>query len=207
MNASASLDDFAKRPLSNWTQDGLLDLMIGVVMVGPLVTFLIGEALPKDSSWSRVYPFVTPWLWLGWILALARVFRRLKERIIFPRTGYVAFPDPNWRRRAVLLILANGLAFLWLHWSRVSGLAVALVMAATLLIEISQLRLPHVPWPAIVALLLGVGTYQMGTYHIETRMLGALWLMVVMGFTRTLTGAWKLRSFLKANPRPEEPAA
>jgi hypothetical protein len=207
MTPSASLDDFANRPLRNWNQDGLLDLLIGLVMVVPVVTFLVGEALPKGPSWTRAYSFIVPWVWLGCFLALARVFKRLKERITFPRTGYVAFPDPSWRRRAALLIFANGLAFLWLHWSWVSGLAVALVMAATLLIDAFQFRLPHFLWPPIVALLLGVGAYQMGTYQIGTRMQGGWVMFVGVGIIRALTGAWKLRNFLKANPRPEEPAA
>jgi hypothetical protein len=204
-NPSASLDDFAKRPMRYWSQDGLPDLLLGLMLVVPGIVFLAGEALPKASFSSQAYSFVAPWVWLGCTLALVRIFKRLKERIIFPRAGYVALPDPTWRYWAAMVasavLFGNGMAFLWLRWNWLSGPGVALLMVTTLMIGAVQYRLPHMLWLAMVALLLGVATYQ-----VKTGMEGGLWVLVGLGIAMSLTGAWKLRNFLKANPRSEQPA-
>ena len=203
MSPSASLDDFAKRPMRYWRQDGVVDLIVGLACMVTGIINLGGQALPR-TSFVRV---VTGFVAFGCFIALVRLIKPLKERITFPRTGYVAFrvDPPTWRFRTVVQVctILFGLGLLCLpHASWFPGLFFALLMAAALAVDGLQHEQPHRLWLAVVTLFLGAACYAL-----HTGIDGFHWVMTGLGVAMALTGAWRLHSFLKSNPKPEEPAA
>jgi hypothetical protein len=205
MNPSVPLDDFAKRPMRYWSQDGLPDLMLGLMCLVTGVIHLIWESLPTDSSLVHVYSMVAPWVWMGCCIALLGSIKKLKERISFPRTGYVALQKTNWPRRVVFTAffvpVIAALLLTMRQSERSYGPAVGFLIAAALAVGGIQYKLTHMVWLAVLSLLLGAWAYEA-----STGLAGGLWVMVGLGIAMALTGAWKLRSFLKAHPILKEPA-
>lgn len=204
-------DDIAKRPLRYWSQDGLPDLMLGLMFVVMGAIFLVGRMLPKGASIAQVYSMVAPVLWGISSIAMAKGLKKLKERITFPRGGYVALREPalTYRASVLAVILLVGAGALLLNtrvevpqWRWIAGPGFAMVLAAALLVGGVQYKLPHMLWLAAFSLLLGAWMY-----WIRAGLDGGLWVMVWLGGAIALTGASRLRSFLKANPRPEDTAA
>src|SRR5215470_4720946 len=85
------LDDIAMRPSRHWCEDGLVEIFLGLIMLVPSVLFSLASKLPKGSPLGMVVPLV----WLGTILLMKRGFEEMKKRVIFPRSGYLALPEPG----------------------------------------------------------------------------------------------------------------
>jgi hypothetical protein len=205
------LDEIAKRPLRYWSEDGLPDLMLGLMFVVVAAIFLIGRMLPAGSSIARAYPMAAPALWAVSSIAIARALKKLKERITFPRAGYIAFREPAlfYRACALALVLLVGVGAVLLNrtaaapqWRSMAGPALALIFATALLIGGFQYKLRRLLWLSAFSLLLAASMYRM-----EAGLDGALWVMLWLGGALALTGAARLKSFLKANPRPAYTAA
>jgi hypothetical protein len=211
MAQSVDLDEATKRPMRYWDQDGLPGLVLGLVLIVSGGVFLVGRALPRGSSISQVYAIVAPILWGGSCLAMRWGLKKLKERITFPRGGYVALREPTLTYRAsalaAVLLVGAGMALLnakgglpqW-RWMAAPGFAT--FFAVALLVGGLQYRLPHMLWLAAFSLVLGAWMYR-----IRAGVEGGLWVMLWLGGAMALTGAVRLRSFLKANPRTEDAEA
>lgn len=187
-----------------WDQDGLPELMLGLLLTITGSAFLAGYALPRESSIAQVYAFVAPIVWGGSSLAMSWGLRKLKERITFPRGGYVALrrPTPAYRVSAlVVVLLVGGWMFLLrdglTRGQSVVAPGVAAFFVVALLVGGLRYRLPHMLGLAAFSLLLGAGAYR-----INAGSQGALSVMVFLGVAMVLTGALRLRNFLKAFPRP-----
>jgi hypothetical protein len=100
------LDQVAQRPRRYWFEDGLTELISGGLFLLIGVFSLVEGLAPPQSEIRRIAGIaglitmiVGPWL--------ARpMIRRLKERLTYPRTGYVSYRQPKKSRRAIAMIVA-----------------------------------------------------------------------------------------------------
>ena len=99
------LDDVARRSQKYWDVDGLPELMMGLLWMLWGGAWLFGEALPDDwradAFWTAV-----PALLAGSGVAAIWATKRLKQRLTFPRTGYVDWKEPSRSAR----LMAGGVA-------------------------------------------------------------------------------------------------
>ena len=206
MRQSVRFDDISKRPLRYWSEDGVPDLVLGLWCACTALIFLAARMLPKGSSAASVYPMAAPALWGLSSLAMVRGLKALKERITFPRTGYVALRERGWRYAFTAALGALPIAvygvvlttgFELPHWERFAGPALAMIFAITLFVGGLRYKLPHLLGLAVFSLVPGAWTY-----WIEAGMDGTLWVMLSLGGAMAIAGALRLRSFLAANPKP-----
>lgn len=135
---SLNVDDIMRKTKSYWYEDGLAEILAGLFFTVISLLLLADWASPPDSPlgwiWTPGFMAVT----LVWIAGGRRVIGWLKERITYPRTGYVAYHQQ--RRSAVLprAVMAG-----------VIGAAVSLVMVGALMYRQEIVRL--------VPLVMGVG--------------------------------------------------
>ena len=197
------LHDIARRPVQYWNIDGLPELMMGVLWIVMGGAWLIGQTVPHDWRWNAYWLIVPPALALGSVAAIWAT-RRLKERVTFPRAGYVEWRQPDRRTRflvaAAVVVAASTLALLVLtsHTRSVEQRApavISVILSLSFVVAGLKQRAPHYLALAAVAVALGmaVGTMTAGWDSMN-------WLFVALGAACALVGAVRLALFLRAHP-------
>jgi hypothetical protein len=202
----ADINRIASRPRRYLAETGVPQLVggLGFLILGTSV--LIQPAFPTTGSWIGG-------CCAGAVLLGARV---LKQRIVFPRGGYVELRT----RPALLFILLSCFAaavalpifaIMWpesLRWvtgimeSRLIDPGFAIGFAIICLASGWREKSTLMMWFGFYLLCLAPLLWWVPVNNYER---GA-WLKVGVGAPLTLAGIVRLRSFLKANPRPVEMA-
>ena len=207
MTQYSNLDELARRPLRNWTIDGLPELSMGALWIVWGGAILIGNALPQ-GSFANVYRMAIPFLLVASALSMNSLTKRLKSRITYPRTGYVALPDPTGTAQIATATIAGlaaaGLAALiaagsTLAWENLIATGSAMLIALALVIGSIRTRAPHLLWLAAFSVVLGAALYVSGTGYE-----GLNWLLIGLGAVSMVLGAVRLRRFLREHPLTED---
>jgi len=133
---TTSIENLTRRTYQYWYNDGLTELAAGtlILLIG-LINLLL--ALLNSSTLNTMSLILQPLVLVGGVFAINGIVKPLKERYIYPRTGYVAYRKPEGRRLHLLRAMAALL-----------GLVIAI--AAALLLRVIQEA-----WlPALVGLFL-----------------------------------------------------
>jgi hypothetical protein len=207
MMQSGDLDELGRRPTKYWEQDGLPELMLGLLSIASSGVFLIGYALPRGSSTAQIYAQVGPICWAAACLAMRWGLKMLKDRITLPRGNHSALPEPTptyWASAlGVVLLVGAGVLLLnvqgeWPLQRWVAPPGFAALFAVALLVGGFRYKLEHMVYLAAFSLILGALMCRIGAGSE-----GGLWVLVWLGAAMALTGAFRLWKFLKDNPRAE----
>jgi len=171
------LDDAMKHTRGYWYDDGLTDIAVGAIFLFISLLDYAQLLLPLDFVGGSLAALGLPVVVIGGYFLASKLVRLAKERITYPRTGYVQYQRPPSRSRPL---------------AAVSGAVIAISLM--LLIKTQHASLPPDPaleGLAISAMLLYVG-HQAGVVRYYT--LGALSTafsvaMVLVGFDEILANA------------------
>jgi hypothetical protein len=112
MTISNQIDQTMKRTEQYWYEDGFQDMAFGGFLLVIALLFAV-QALtaPRSPLWL-VWGVGGPLVLLSGAIVVGRVVRRLKERVTYPRTGYVAYVKPRGKSRffrmaAVFVVAAS----------------------------------------------------------------------------------------------------
>jgi hypothetical protein len=187
-----------------WSQNGLDELTLGLLLCVLGGIFLPGYLLPKATFFGRNYPMIAPFLEAAFFLVLVLTLKRVRATLIFPRTGYVEF-RPSAPRIWTLLAfqgVAAAIAVAAVFWrsgwpdlSRAWGPGFGFIFAACFWWGGIAYKLPHFLWIAGIALLLGGLTFAAGT-----KINGAMWVIVGVGIVLSLDGAARMKRFIENHP-------
>lgn len=162
------LTESVQRASRYWYQDGLSEGAVGVLFLIMGLFFGLEARLPADSGWRAASALALPVLIVGGVLGFRWVVRRLKERITYPRTGYVAYRRPPQRKRL---------------WRGVVGGAVGVLISLLLInYPISQAWIP-----ALQGLAVGVFCYVIASRFNLTRYYLYTLISVALGIAATWT--------------------
>ncbi len=199
------VDSIRRRTERYWFEDGLAELAVGVTFVVLAGLFSLEAWLPPASPWRGISAIGLPIVTIGGYFAARWLIGRLKQDITYPRTGRVAYRQPDPRQQ------------------RVAGAMAALVAAA---LAFAIVRAPAIePWTpalagaALAALLAqfwlrfglarfaGLAMAALGTGLVAGRWLTPLEAAMaavfgVVGCLMLATGATTLRGYLRAAPAP-----
>lgn len=207
MTTQSQLRDLEQRPQRYWNADGIPELVMGLVWMLWGVAMLVGEALPAGRG-QQGYWMVMPAILVLSGFAANGLTKRLKERLTYPRAGYVTYREPGRSARllgaGVAILAAATLAFLIIT-GRQGGLehaaapAIGLILSLAFLVAALRQRAPQYLALAGVALMLGLafGALRLGWDAIN-------WMLVLLGAAGALLGAWRLARFLRHNPPAAE---
>lgn len=205
------LKEIERRPKQYWNADGLPDLLFGFVWILWGIGFLLPELLPA-GKWRSYYG----WVSLAFLVVSGYVanwaIKKLKQRLTFPRTGYVEWRKPGIGARVAVMILAAavaaGTALLASH-GKEWGIADYAPPAAALFFAVGYLlaaiwhKLPHLLYSSALSLVLaGVIAW--------TRMdLQQAWILFLLclGVLSCLVGFIRLRIFMQQNQQQPESEA
>jgi hypothetical protein len=201
------------RSLRRWSLNGFDELVSGLFSCGVAAIYPLERALMKMTFVGQNYEMIAPYLQLACCLAMVVTVKKLRAKLIFPRTGYVEFHRPKsqkWMMAAIMFVLL-GLVFAIFavgRWrlqfpdmSRAAGPALALVLAACFVSGGITYGLPDFRWLAGLSLVLGAATYIAGA-----KMEGGRWVTLGTGVPMAAAGAIRLRVFLQTHPILQTPA-
>jgi len=213
MEPPVDVDAVTVRASQYWMEDGLVEILLGLMISVQSGVYLVAGALPRSPLMDFISTFGAQALCLTVTLSIFGGFKKLKARITFPRTGYVALPKPSTTYRSSVFVIAIalagfmvavGLGFQPTQADWLSGMAVpafAGFFAVCLIASGLQYKQASMLWEGLLTLLFAAGL----EWFTDLRGFKGLGiLMVMVGISMAIIGAFRLRSFLKAHPRPRE---
>jgi hypothetical protein len=203
MEPPVDIDDVTLNAQRHWMEDGLSEIMVGLLFVIMGGALLVKLALPR---WLTL-DLLTSALTAAGALGLSWGYKKLKERVTFPRSGYVALPEPTKMRRISIfaMVAAFGVVFTLVLSTHIVVVPVfAAVFAASFLWGGVQYKQISMLWEALLTLLFAV---VLTRFTNLSGVEGVLALMVMIGTSMAIIGGFRLRGFLKANPRAQETEA
>jgi hypothetical protein len=202
MEPPVDVDAVALRASQYWMEDGLVEIMFGLMMAILSGLFLVAGALPRGLD--LIATFGVQAAAVAVTLLILGGFKRLKKRITFPRTGYVALQEPTRKHGALMWAMFAVVAVtftLLVPLRSFAMLAFALAFAICLLGGGLQSKEPSMVWEGFLTLLFAAC---MSWFPPLRGMRGMGALMILVGVSMAIIGAFRLRSFVKANPRSQE---
>lgn len=206
MTTNAELRDLEQRPKRYWNVDGIPELMMGLVWMLWGGAMILGESLPKGKG-ANWYWMVVPMVLVLSGFASNWATKKLKERLTYPRTGWVEMKEPGRGVRllaAGIAILSAGALALMIVKGKAEGMehtvtpAIGLVLSLSFVVASVRQKAPHMLALAGVALVLGFtfGMMELGWASLS-------WMFLWLGAAAAVVGGWRLRRYLAAHRMPE----
>lgn len=108
---TTTIQNLTRRTYQYWYNDGLTELAAGVLILAIGLINLV-QALLNSETLNQVALILQPLVLVGGYFALNGIVKPLKERYVYPRTGYVAYRQPEGKRRHLLRMVAVVLAMI-----------------------------------------------------------------------------------------------
>jgi hypothetical protein len=200
-----NIDKIMLQTRQYWYVDGIAELAFGVFSLLLGAYFGLQTSLPQDSMLGGILGIG----FAGFVIFAALLMRwavaRLKQRLTFPRTGYVAYAAPKRSRRLLNAIVALGMAALVsILFARAPGSMAWIPAVSGLLIAVTWLY---------VGFRTGLGRfYALGVYSALAG--GAISLSgmgedpglalyyAVLGVAMLVSGGWTLAAYLRHTQPP-----
>jgi hypothetical protein len=104
MESSDNISKIMQRTQRYWYEDGFQDMGFGAFIFALGLLFVAESLTPPGSPLWLVWGLAGPLLLLGGGVVISKVVRRLKERITWPRTGYVSYQRARGKSRLFRLL-------------------------------------------------------------------------------------------------------
>ncbi len=214
MEMVEEIEGAIRRPRQYWFDDGLTEIIAGVILAAVGLFFAIEAGAGPSSPLARLSAPGLPILVLLAYFAGGRALRWLKERVTYPRSGFVAYRRQPRHRPwlaavagaaiAAAIVMAFRGAPSSLRWIPfMDGLAVAVFLA----FMAYQATVRRFYGLALVSV--GLGLLASGLFADETA--GTAVYFGMMGLALGISGALGLRRYLAVTSLPttnaEEPTA
>jgi hypothetical protein len=197
------IEQIEKRTSRYYYEDGIVELGVGLLFALIGAVLLLIDGTRQGSALALV-----GWLALmvvtgGGVYGVQWEVRQLKERITYPRTGYVAYPDRPNKGRYVVVASAFALALVVLllpyEWADKMSLIVGALLLVIHTFIGGRLGLPRMHVVGIIALLVGflAALFNLGDIPGVAATFGGT------GLALMLSGGVALAGYLRANPSAE----
>ena len=207
MEPPVDVDAVASRSSRYWMEDGLVEILLGLLMSVSIGVFWAAGAIPRGNFTDLVSLGGVQALWLAVMLSILWGFKKLKARVTFPRCGYVALPKPTKVSRISMFALYAVFLVIFHFTFTLGQTAVpvaAVIFALGLVVLGLQVKLARIVWEGVLTL--GIGVYLYWFTALKGSQGGAV-LMGMVGSSMAIIGALQFRRFLKAHPLRQETEA
>jgi hypothetical protein len=110
MNMSNPITSLQKQAYRYYYQDGLAELAVGALFAIIGLNLWLVDIAPRGTLFALAAWIVLPLLTIGGVFWVQRFVKGLKERQVFPRTGFIAYdsrPSPyRWLVMGIALLAA-----------------------------------------------------------------------------------------------------
>ena len=104
------IEKIERRTVQYWFQDGVFEMAFGGFLLLLALFFGVQAAAPAKAGWRFFLSvgLLPLFVFGGW--AMNKVVRILKQKITYPRTGYVSYRKPGGKKRAARAFVIGGAA-------------------------------------------------------------------------------------------------
>ncbi len=95
----SNIDEAMRRTRAYWYEDGLTEIAVGCIFALIGLLFITEALLPQGVARGSLAALGLPVVVIGGWLVASKLVRLAKERITYPRTGYVSYGRPPRRVR------------------------------------------------------------------------------------------------------------
>ena len=196
-----------QRAIQYWYTDGIFELGFGLLCLALGGYFSLGNIL-QGNRFAFLVDIALVAVVIGGSFLMRWLIQKWKERVTFPRTGYVNYSRKANRGRTLLMgvivLSALGLMIFFLSyvemqisaWPLVTGILFGIVMFFVAWRNSLQRFYLH----ALLSILAGVGlAFSPWDNHVG---LAAFYLLI--GLILIISGILLLRKYLRQNPVPKE---
>lgn len=206
-----SPDHLPQRVRRYWVEDGLVEAMLGAGFLVLALVLALGQRCP---SWLE--GLLQAAAIVALVLGVRWSVTRLKWRVTYPRTGYVAYSRGSPARRVARLLGAftGGAAVIFLsasllarhHYRGYLFLLTVLLAALYLLLARWRAWTRGVAYAGVALFAGAVAVVLLSVpFWREVALQGGVHL-ALLGLAQWLGGLWTLRRYLRQHPRPLEDA-
>lgn len=197
------IDHTVQRTRQYWFIDGLAELSVGGLFILLAVYFFIQAILPAGSPALLIFQLSFVFLLFGMIFFSRYMLKKLKDRITFPRTGYVSYKKASKKQKLLSTSIAFTIAAIPMiiffvtpfsfNWIPVFT---GLLVGAIWLISALRIGLLRLYLQALLSLILGVliSLVNLDAYPSLAIYYG------VMGIVLALSGGIVLSNYLRRHP-------
>ncbi len=200
------INELTKRTNRYLYEDGFVEIAIGFFFFTIGVLLRAWLAIKSGSVWSSLFVLGLPLLTIGAAFFLIRLIQRTKERVTFPRTGYVAYRQGKTTRKRWSKLMWMGLIGLFLlmffipeRYARMSlpeGLFLGLILG-----DIGHsLGIQRFYFLATLSMILGVGAAVL----VNDDILGTIITLTGMGLAMILSGGFTFVAYIRQYPKAAE---
>jgi hypothetical protein len=202
---SEQITNIQKQTFRYYYQDGVVELVVGILFAVIGFNTLLISIAPGGSTLLTIAWIALPILTIGGVIGVQRLVKDLKERLVYPRTGFISYstePNPyRWLVTGGGLLLVLAVVVLPYEWLNRESVAGGTLMFITLVAIGAQVDLRRLILIGIMALALGLGlAFLPGSEHA-----GLSLTFAGAGLALLLSGGLALRRYLAENPLPEDP--
>jgi hypothetical protein len=204
------IDKVIQRTHRYWYEDGLNEIAAGGMFVLCGLFLLMMYSVPPGSLLAPVLAVAFIILVAFGGLFISRAVKAIKNRVTYPRTGYVSYrrPESNRRRRIIAASLGIGIGVLGIvlsiadapTWLMSMPMVQGLIIGAALLYIGRRLGLTRFYALAFISALIGVVVALNGFDDA----LGSAAYFGEMGLVLTASGLFTLRAYLSQPRLPVE---
>lgn len=208
----SKIDTVIQRTQRYWYVDGLNEIATGLIILLIGIYFLVVNAFSTGALSAVMVGIGVPVLMLALAWAGGKIVKMLKERITYPRTGYIAFNPQKGGRRSKLktAFIAAGVAIAFaflqvmLH-PELSRVAMPILTAALIALAVALLGfrfgLVRFYYLAVYTALMGLLTAWLPLYDLGQN----IFLFIMFGLGWVVSGAITLVRYLASTkPAGEE---
>ena len=197
---SESIQDIQKQTFRYYYEDGLVEMAIGLLFAVIGINLWLVTIAPQGTVLAFAAWILLPILTIGGIFGVQRFVRNLKERLVYPRTGFIAYdtkPNPyRWLVIGIpLLVVVLILLFpdSRLNRESVMGGILLCVVLSSIGAQVSLRRLILI---GISGLILGIGM----AFLASNEHTGMALTFAGVGAILLASGAFAWRKYLAENP-------
>lgn len=141
----SEIDTMIQRTQRYWYVDGLSEIFVGLVIILLGLYYLVLQRFAPGGLGALLLGIGQPIIILLAWWPGGKIVRMLKERITYPRTGYVTYPPKQYRKR---------------RWA--TGAILALVFAAVVVSLETVFKIGQNNLPVIVGVMIGLSIAILG---------------------------------------------
>lgn len=109
LRTPGNVEEARKRAYRYWYEDGLGEIATGALFIVIGLWLGLQGVVPAGSTAALLSEFAFPVVVIGGVLAARYLVNIAKERITYPRTGYVRYSRPGPRRRLLSGLIGGGM--------------------------------------------------------------------------------------------------
>jgi hypothetical protein len=194
-----------RRAARYWYEDGLVEIGAGLLFLLLAGLFAVEGLAPAGSLRPWFFALGLPVIVIGGMIVLGLALRALKQRLTYPRTGYVAYPPTRPIRKALAGIISGVVSMLLVllllshpAWLTVLPSVQGAVVAAVWFLLSIRMGVPRMAVQGLLALGAGVIVSLIG---LETS-LGTAVVFGAIGLGSLISGAVVLARYLRTTALP-----